>query len=70
MTIIGFERCKDGTRSLLVFDPSFGPMKQLVDLATGSTATVMTTNTADRLLRHYRRSESQLRTYDEFEILT
>jgi hypothetical protein len=45
-------------------------MKQLVDLATGSTATVITTNTADRLLRHYRRSESQLRTYDEFEILT
>jgi hypothetical protein len=70
MTIVGFERCKDGTRNLLVFDPSFGPVKQLADLATGSMPAVITANMADRLLRHYRRSIPQLRTYDEFEILT
>jgi hypothetical protein len=70
MTIVGFESRTDGTRNLLVFDPSFGPVKQLADLTTGSMPAVMTANMADRLLRHYRRSVAQLRTYDEFEILT
>jgi hypothetical protein len=70
MTIIGLERCKDGTRNLLVFDPSFGPVKQLADMATGSIPTTVKADMADRLLRFYRRSEAQLKTYDEFEILT
>ncbi|KAI4758663.1 DUF1671-domain-containing protein [Aureobasidium sp. EXF-3400] len=70
MTIIGFERCKDDKRNLLVFDPSFGPGKQLQDLATKPSRTVITANMADRLLKSYRRSNAQLSKYDEFEILT
>jgi hypothetical protein len=69
MTIIGFERCKNGTRSLLVFDPSFSPVKQLADMATGSIPTTVKAEMADRLLRFYRRSDVQLKTYEEFEIL-
>jgi hypothetical protein len=70
MTIIGFEHCKDDKHNLLVFDPSFGPGKQLQDLAARSSHTVITANMADRLLNSYRRSNAQLSKYDEFEILT
>jgi hypothetical protein len=69
MTIIGFERCKNGTRNLLVFDPSFGSVKQLADMATGSISTTVKAEMADRLLRFHRRSDVQLKTYEEFEIL-
>jgi hypothetical protein len=70
MTIIGFEHCKDDKRNLIVFDPSFGPGKQLQDLATKPSHAVISASTADRLLKSYRRSTAQLSKYDEFEILT
>jgi hypothetical protein len=70
MTIIGFECCNNGARNLLVFDPSFGPMKQLTDMATGSTPVEVKAAMADRLLRSHRRRDAQLKSYDEFEIVT
>jgi len=70
MTIIGFERCKNSKCNLLIFDPSFGPRKQLQDLVSKPSRTAVPTDLADLLLRTYRRSAIQLRKYDEFEILT
>lgn len=68
MTIIGFERSNDGKRNLLIFDPSFGPRKQLQGLV--SKPSRVENAVADSLLRTYRRSAVQLKKYDEFEILT
>lgn len=70
MTIIGFERSNSGKRNLLIFDPSFGPRKQLQDLVSKPSRAVEAADFADSLLRTYRRSAVQLRKYDEFEILT
>jgi hypothetical protein len=38
-------------------------------MATGSIPTTVKAEMADRLLRFYRRSDVQLKTYEEFEIL-
>ncbi|KAI5249963.1 DUF1671-domain-containing protein [Aureobasidium subglaciale] len=70
MTIVGFERSNNGSRSLLVFDPSFGPSTQLRDLLTKSLNAVIAESVASRLLSNYRRSTTQLAKYDEFEVLT
>ncbi|KAH0365158.1 DUF1671-domain-containing protein, partial [Aureobasidium melanogenum] len=70
MTIIGIERYSNGSRSLLVFDPSFEPPKQLADMVTGSSSAAIPAKIASRLLRSYRRGALQLAKYDEFEILT
>ncbi|KAH0319694.1 DUF1671-domain-containing protein, partial [Aureobasidium melanogenum] len=70
MTIIGIERYSNGNRSLLVFDPSFEPPKQLADMVTGSPTAAIPAKVASRLLRPYRRGAPQLARYDEFEILT
>ena len=70
MTIIGFERCNSGKRNLLVFDPAFGPPKQLQDLASKPARSVKAADCADLLLKTYRRSAIQIEKYREFEILT
>jgi len=70
MTIIGFERYNNGKRNLLIFDPSFGPRKQLQDLVSKPSRAAIPPDLADLLLRTYRRSAVQLKKYDEFEILT
>ncbi|KAG9952377.1 DUF1671-domain-containing protein, partial [Aureobasidium melanogenum] len=70
MTIVGIERYSNGSRSLLVFDPSFEPPKQLADLVTRSSSATIPAKIASRLLRPYRRGAVQLARYDEFEILT
>ncbi|KAG9662769.1 DUF1671-domain-containing protein, partial [Aureobasidium melanogenum] len=70
MTIIGIERYSNGNRSLLVFDPSFEPPKQLADMVTGSPTAAISAKVASRLLRSYKRGAPQLARYDEFEILT
>ncbi|KAK6000064.1 hypothetical protein QM012_004052 [Aureobasidium pullulans] len=70
MTIIGIERYKNGNRSLLVFDPSFEPPKQLAGMVTGSSSAAIPDKIASRLLRSYRRGASQLAKYNDFEVLT
>jgi len=70
MTIIGLERCKNSKRNLLIFDPSFGPRKQLQDLVSKPSRAAISADLADLLLRTYRRSAVQLKKYNEFEILT
>lgn len=70
MTIIGIERYSDGNRSLMVFDPSIEPPKQLADMVTRSPSAVTPARVASRLLRPYRRGASQLAKYNEFEVLT
>lgn len=65
MTIIGLERKLDGSRNLLVFDPSLGTsvaMRKLLD--GGKTAA-----SVDTLLKAYRRSVAALSRWDEFEIV-
>lgn len=65
MTIVGLERRTDGSRNLLVFDSSFEtsvPMKRLVD---GRKAYAK----IDDILRPYRRPDSQLSRYTEFELV-
>ncbi|KAI4723341.1 DUF1671-domain-containing protein [Aureobasidium sp. EXF-10727] len=70
MTIIGIERHANGKRSLLIFDPGFGPPKQLVNMVTGPSSSAVSAKTADRLLRPHKRTIAQLARYDEFEVLT
>jgi hypothetical protein len=65
MTIIGLERQVDGTRNLLVFDSSHAtsePMKRLV-------ANQRAHSSVRRLLDPYRRSDSSLSKWKEFEII-
>lgn len=70
MTIIGLERFKDGSRNLLVFDPSFGPSQALRGLLVRPSSATVPAKTAEGLLKSYRRATAQLARYDEFEILT
>ena len=65
MTIVGLERKADGSRNLLLFDPSFatsGAMERVLAKKKVST-------TVEQLLRPYRRSEVGLSRWDEFEVI-
>lgn len=68
MTIVGLELHTNGSRSLLVFDPSYSPCPGIRDLVgvskIGSRANV------HALLRLHRRGDSYLYKYREFELLT
>jgi len=65
LTIVGIERRRDGSRSLLVFDPAYDPPADL--------QTVIPTGTEKRqsksILKAYRRDERYLRRYRAFETL-
>ena len=67
MTIVGFERRKDGQSQLLVFDPSLRDSQTFMSshgkTIRGSKAKV------EALLEPYRRGNRYLRRYDEFELL-
>jgi zinc finger-containing ubiquitin peptidase 1 len=65
MTIIGFERKKDGTANLLVFDPMFRDSTEVIKLIGKK---FIHKNPPD-LLRAYRRSVKYLRKYNEFEVM-
>lgn len=65
MTIIGYEKRKDNSQCLLVFDPSCRTVKAMTDLVN----TGQFRGSASTLLRLYRRGVSYLRKHDEFEIL-
>lgn len=65
MSIVGIERKKDGSRSLLVFDSSFGTSVPVQRLLADRNARVAVENA----LKVYRRSDSSLSRWDEFEVL-
>ena len=65
MTIVGVERMADGSRNLLLFDPSYGTSGAMDRVLAGKKVNV----TIDQLLKPYRRSEHGLSRWDEFEII-
>ena len=68
MTIIGIEEFKDGSRSLLVFDPAYSPSKGMLKmLDISSTTRSVTASTS--LLKPYRRGKKYLQRYHAFETL-
>jgi hypothetical protein len=65
MTIIGFEKKKDGSKNLLVFDPMFHDAPNVLKVV-GET---FRTRNPEDLLRAYRRGVKHLKKYSEFETL-
>lgn len=68
MTIVGLELHTNGSRSLLVFDPSYSPCPGIRDLV-GVTKIGSKAN-MHALLRLHRRGDNYLYKYREFELLT
>ena len=68
MTIIGIEKSKDGSRSLLVFDPAYSPSKGMLKALDLFSAT---SNIAASTLsiKPYRRGKKYLQRYHAFETL-
>lgn len=66
MTIIGFEKKKDGSKNLIVFDPMFHDAANIMRLVDAPRFTMK--SPAD-MLKAYRRGVKYLKRYNEFEIL-
>jgi hypothetical protein len=69
MTIVGFEHFEDGSRNLLVFDPSFAPATALRAMLKNVPSVKASRSKAGNLLETYRCSSVQLDRYDAFEVL-
>ncbi|KAG7289011.1 hypothetical protein NEMBOFW57_005372 [Staphylotrichum longicolle] len=65
LTIIGFEKLKNGSKQLLVFDPSFHDSSYIVRLVGQTFVHPM----PDLALKPYRRGNRYLKAYREFELL-
>jgi hypothetical protein len=65
MTIIGFERKKDGSANILVFDPMFHDSSEIIRLIGRN----FSHKSPAVLLKAYQRTTRYLRKYNEFEIL-
>jgi hypothetical protein len=65
MTIIGFEKKKDGSQNLLVFDPMFHDAPGILRLV----GTSFSCKNYVELLRAYQRGTKYLKKYRAFEIL-
>jgi hypothetical protein len=65
MTIIGFEKKKDGTANILVFDPMFRGSSDVVQLFGRNSSH----KNPAMLLKAYQKSMRYLRRYNEFEVL-
>ncbi|KAH6640889.1 peptidase family C78-domain-containing protein [Chaetomium tenue] len=65
LTIVGFEKLKNGSKQLIVFDPSFHDSSYIVRLV-GKT---FTHPMPDLALKPYRRGSRYLKAYKEFELL-
>ncbi|KAK0813749.1 hypothetical protein LTR02_001405 [Friedmanniomyces endolithicus] len=63
MTIVGLQRNRDGSRELLVFDPSFETSAAMRTLLSGKRSRAQLEN----LLKPYRRSDQSLARWEEFE---
>lgn len=71
LTIVGLECYKDGTRNLLVFDPGFGPSRDIRRFIGKQKLYKLVSNRdVQFLLRTYRRTSKQLAKYRTFEVLT
>ena len=68
MTIIGIEMFRDGSRSLLVFDPAYRPSKGMLEILDGSSAT-STVAGSTVSIKPYRRGKMYLQRYHAFETL-
>ncbi|PNP48404.1 hypothetical protein TGAMA5MH_00688 [Trichoderma gamsii] len=67
VTIVGMEKLKDGHVQLLVFDPEFQSSEAVTSLATKATRRRQAK--INRLLEPYRRSDTHLERFKEFEVL-
>lgn len=67
VTIVGLEKLKDGHVQLLVFDPEFQSSEAVTNLA--AKATRRRQAKINRLLEPYRRSDTHLERFKEFEVL-
>ena len=65
MTIIGLERKKDGSRNLLLYDPSFGTSDGMNRLLAARRMTAA----PEALLKAYRKSDHTLARWNEFELI-
>ena len=65
MTIVGLERMKDGSRNLILFDPSFPTSNAMIRLLRGRNGSVVPA----AVLKAYRKSEDSLAKWREFEIM-
>jgi hypothetical protein len=65
MTIVGFERRMDGSKTLIVFDPMFHDSSNVTKLV----GQVFNHKAPEEILKAYRRGLKYLCTYNEFEIL-
>ena len=68
MTIIGIEKSKDGSRSLLVFDPAYSPSKRMLEMLDRSSATSDVTASTSSI-KPYLRRKKYLQRYHAFETL-
>lgn len=68
MTIVGIEKRKDGSRSLLVFDPAYNPSKQMLKMLNLASAT-NDIEPSMLLIKPYRRGKRYLKRYHAFETL-
>lgn len=66
MTIVGLEKWRDGSNSLLVFDPFFSPTDAMKNLAGRKISSKIR---PDVFLKVYRRKMSYLAKYKEFEVI-
>jgi hypothetical protein len=66
MTIIGFEKKRDGSKNLIVFDPMFHDASKILRLVD---APRFKHKMPGELLKAYRRGVRYLRKYNEFEVL-
>ncbi|KAF2404554.1 DUF1671-domain-containing protein [Trichodelitschia bisporula] len=67
MTIIGLERMRDGTRNLLVFDPLYCAPRIMQDMIDRGPQAIHVPN--EKFMRLYRRHETKLYPYLDFEVL-
>lgn len=65
MTIVGFEKQKDGTKNLIVFDPMFHDSPNITKYIGNS----FNHKFPGLMLRAYRRGVKYLKRHNEFELL-
>ena len=65
MTIVGIEKRKNASRSLLVFDPAYCPSKEMLRIVSGH----RDLKYSDSLVKPYRRGKRYLRRFNAFDTL-
>ena len=71
LTIVGLERHRDGARNLLVFDPGFGPSKDIRSLiGKREVGRRIHSRDTEKLMHAYRRTSARLGKYKGFETVS